>query len=75
MEKKLLRNIKSENQQKLAERGGKTFLKHELKSSDVRLSCREAKNIISKTKKYLKGDFYKTLAQTDKANSKILQEQ
>ena len=44
-------------------------------SSDVRLNCREAKNLISKTRKYLKGDQYKTLTKVDKKNDQALRDQ
>ena len=59
MEKRLLQNIQSENQNKKMQKGGKIFLKYEIKSSDVRLQCRQAKQLIDKTKKYVKGTHYK----------------
>ena len=59
MEKRLLQNIRNENQNKKMKKGGKLFLKYEIKSSDVRLQCRQAKKMIDKTQKYVKGTHYK----------------
>ena len=44
-------------------------------SSDVRLNCRQAKKLVSKTRKYLKGDYHKTLSKVDKNVEKALRDQ
>ena len=43
-------------------------------SSDVRLNCREAKKLVSKTRKYLKGDYQKTLSKVDKNVERALRD-
>ena len=43
-----------------------------LQASDVRLNCQEGIKVISKTKKYLSGDFKKALLNNDQRTDYIL---
>ena len=44
-------------------------------SSEVRLNCRAAKKLVSKTRKYTRGDYQKTLAKVDKYNDRAFRDQ
>ena len=66
MRGRLLDQIKIEQHQRIKKKGGKNFMKYELQASDVRLNCREGIKMVSRTKKYLSGDFRKALMSNDR---------
>ena len=72
---RLLDSIKIEANTTLKGKGGRGFLKHELQASDVRLNCKEGITLISKTKKYLSGDYKLALLNNDKRTDFILEDQ
>ena len=74
MRGRLLDSIKIEHNNKLKSRGGQGFLKHELQASDVRLNCRESIKMISKTKKYLSGEFKNALSNNNKRTDFVLED-